>query len=298
MKILCVGQSAYDITLPVSGYPIENRKYKIKDVYECGGGSCNNAAYLLAMWGMDVYLASSIGKDIYGKRIKDELLNVGVNIDYFEEIDNVNTTTSYIINNIENSSRTIITNKNPLMHFKEMFHIDIKPDVILLDGNDYEMALKVLKDNPNAIKIIDAGSMKNGTIELCKLCDYIVCSNDFARDYTKINFSYDDTKTLKEVYDLIDKDFDGKLVITLESFGSMVKIDDNYYTVPSIKVDSVDSTGAGDIYHGAFTYFIANNYSLLETLHYSNIAGALSVTKIGSKASMPKKEEVINYHGI
>ena len=296
MKILCIGQSAYDITLPINGYPEENKKYKLKKQIECGGGSANNAAYLLATWQNDVYLASSIGKDIYGKKIKDELLSVGVNIDYFEEISDVNTTVSYIINNLNNGSRTIITNKHPLMKFSTEFKIPINPDIIFVDGNDYEMSLKIFNENPDAIKIIDAGNLKEGTKELCKLCDYIVCSNDFAKEYTKINFNYDDMDTIKKVYDLISNDFQAQLVITLESLGSFTKIGNEYHLVPSIKVESVDSTGAGDIYHGAFIHFIANHYSLLDTMHYSNIAGALSVKKIGSKESMPSLKEVTNYH--
>ena len=90
MKILCIGQSAYDITLPVSDYPKENRKIKIgNSKIECGGGACNNAAYLLGLWGSDVYLASSIGKDFYGDRIKQELASVNVNTSYFEELDDI-----------------------------------------------------------------------------------------------------------------------------------------------------------------------------------------------------------------
>ena len=296
MKVLCVGQSAYDITLPMSGYPIENKKYKINHQIECGGGSSNNAAYLLSLWGNEVYLASSIGKDFYGEKIKEELKSVGVNIDYFEEIENVNTTTSYIINNTLNGSRTILTNKNPLMHFTNSKKIDLHPDVIFLDGNDYQMSLEVLKENKEAMKIIDAGSMKEGMQELCEMCDYVVCSNDFAKEFSHINFQYEDMNKIKEAYDILDQSFNGKVIITLESHGSFVKIDNDYYLIPSILVNSVDSTGAGDIYHGAFTHFIMHGYELKKAIYYSNIAGALSVTKIGSKNSMPKLEEVLSHH--
>lgn len=294
--ILCVGQSTYDITIPVDEYPIENRKYKIHEVTECGGGSANNAAYLLAKWHDEVYLASSIGKDDYGKKIIKELNSIGVNTKYFEEIDGINTTTSYIINNKENGSRTIITNRSPNMKFSDNHVIDIKPDVILFDGNDVDMSMKVIDDNLNAIKIIDAGNTKPGIIDLCKKCDYVVCSNDFAKEYTKIDFDYSDINRICEVYDRMAKDFNGTLVITLEAMGSLVKIDNEFKLVKSIKVDSVDSTGAGDIYHGAFTYFIAHGYSLLDAMKYSNIAGALSVQKLGSKNSMPSYEDVVNYH--
>lgn len=295
MKILCIGQSAYDITIPTETFPEENKKYKIHEVYECGGGSANNASYLLAKWHDEVYLASSIGKDDYGRKIKEELESVGVNLSFIEEIDNIKTTTSYIINNKTNGTRTIITDRKEKMHFSDDFKIDIKPDIILMDGNDYEKALKVIYDNPGAIKIIDAGNMKDGILKLCKYCDYIVCSNDFAREYTGINFDYTNIDTIYDVYDKIAKDFNGRLVITLEHLGSLTKINNQFKLIPSIKVESIDSTGAGDIYHGAFTHFIAHGYSLLDTMHYANIAGALSVEKIGSKNSMPELKDVINH---
>lgn len=296
MKILCVGQSAYDITIPISEFPQENKKYKVHEVYECGGGSANNAAYLLAKWHDEVYLASSIGQDDYAKKIKDELESVGVNTMYMEEIPNVKTTTSYIINNKINGSRTIVTDRKGEMHFTSNHVIDFHPDVLLLDGNDYNMSLKVLKENPQAIKIIDAGNMKEGIVNLCQYCDYIVTSNDFAREYTNINFDYSNINAIYDVYEKMAKDFKGQLVITLEHLGSLTKVDNEFKLIPSIDVNSLDSTGAGDIYHGAFTHFIAHGYSLLETMHYANIAGALSVEKIGSKNSMPEYEEVINYH--
>ncbi len=296
MKILCLGQSAYDITIPTDGYPEENKKYKIKEVHECGGGSANNSAYLLAKWHDEVYLASPIGMDDHGKKIKDELNSVGVNTQFMEELEGVPTTTSYIINNKLNGSRTIITNRSSRLHYSYDFTIDLVPDIILLDGNDFEMSLNVINKNPQAIKIIDAGNMKEGIVELAKRCDYVVCSNDFAKEYTGINFNYQNMLMIEEAYNKMENDFNGKVIITLEQMGSLTKIDGEFKLVKSIQVESNDSTGAGDIYHGAFTHFISQGYSLIDCMRFSNIAGALSVLKVGSKNSMPNLEDVINYH--
>ena len=87
MKFLCIGQSAYDVTLPVSNYPIENHKIKIGNTkVECGGGSANNCAYLLGKWGCDVHFITSVGQDIYGHRLKKELESVNVNTDNLIEL--------------------------------------------------------------------------------------------------------------------------------------------------------------------------------------------------------------------
>ena len=69
MKVVCVGHSTFDTTLPMKEYPTENIKYRLENHIECGGGPASNGAYLLAKWGMDTAIASVIGDDYYGDRI-------------------------------------------------------------------------------------------------------------------------------------------------------------------------------------------------------------------------------------
>lgn len=66
-KILCIGQSAYDITIPLSEPIVENQKYRIEQKLECGGGPAFNASCLCGMWGAGVCLISRIGTDDYGE---------------------------------------------------------------------------------------------------------------------------------------------------------------------------------------------------------------------------------------
>ena len=108
--------------------------------------------------------------------------------------------------------------------------------------------------NSKAISLIDAGRVTDSILKLSKIGDYVVCSNDFAKEYTNINFDYHDIDTIKEVYDKIQKDFKGLVIMTLESYGSLVKLNNEYHLIPSVKVSAIDSTGAGDIYHGALFY--------------------------------------------
>lgn len=291
MKIICIGNAAYDITLLVDRFPVENKKVRLeKGRVECGGGSASNCAYLLAKWGIETYFAGVIGDDYYGKKITEEFEEIGINTKYLEKKAGIPTTSSFIITNTSTGTRTILTDKRKeaVMSPRE---VDDEFDVILLDGYEKAFAMEVMKKNPKAIKIIDAGSLRENTIELAHMVDYIVCSKDFAEEFTKKKVDYSDMKTLIEIYDDLKKEFRQKIIITLEDKGCFT-YEKGYKMVPSIKVESLDSTGAGDIYHGAFTYCIANGYDLITTMKMSNIAGALSVTRIGGRYSIFTLEEV------
>lgn len=291
MKAICIGQAAYDITLPMDHFPIENKKTRSSDRIECSGGSACNCAYLLAKWGIETYFAGVVGNDYYGNRIKEELDKIGINTKYLEVNPMYQTTSSYIIANTTNGSRTIITNR-PKELILEDRDIPEKFDVILLDGYERDFANKVIENNPKAIKIIDAGSMKEATIELAKKVDYIVCSKDFAEEYTRKKVDYQDLTSLVVIHRILEKDFKNKIIITLEDKGCFV-YDDGYKLVPTLKMKAVDTTGAGDIFHGAFTYAIANNFDMIKTLKMANISGALSVTRIGGQFSIPTLDEVM-----
>ena len=127
---------------------------------------------------------------------------------------------------------------------------------------------------------------------------YLVCSKDFAEEFAKIKIDYSKRETLIECYEKLKAYFKNTVVITLESKGSFTEIDGEYKIIPSVKVKALDSTGAGDIFHGAFTYFIGNGYSLEDTIHYASIAGAISVTRIGSRFSIPTLQEVLEYDDV
>lgn len=291
-KVLCVGQSAYDITLPLDHYPIENKKVRIPYKVECGGGSSSNCAFLLAKWGLDTYFAGILGNDHYGNNIIDEYLSVGIDTKYLQISNKFPTTSSYIIANTSIGSRTILTNRDNNIKMYPMEIDENEFDYIIFDGYEKEFALKVIEKNPNAITILDAGSVKEATVELAYKVDYLICSHDFAIEFSKVDIDYNDIETIKRAYDVLEKEFKHHVIITLEAMGSFTKIDGEYILVPSIEVKCVDSTGAGDIYHGAFAYGLAVGFDLEKTMKFANITGALSCLRVGSRLSIPELEEV------
>lgn len=290
MKILCIGHAAYDITIPVDEFPIENTKNRVHERIECGGGPSATAAYLLGKWNMDVSFAGIVGKDLYGKKIKTEFDSVGVNTKYLEMSEDHTTTSSFILANTSIGSRTVFTYRPSDMKMQEI-ELDFVPDIVLMDGQEAEMSKKILEKYPNTISIIDAGRSRKEIIELSKMVKYLVCSKEFAENVSEIKFK-EDFSNKEEIYSKLEGIFHNNIVVTLEAAGCLYKHNKELKIMPSIKVKPVDSTGAGDIFHGAFTYGIAKGYDFEKVLKLSNIAGAISVSRIGTRASIPTLEEM------
>lgn len=292
MKILVIGHAAYDITFPLDKFPEENTKNRVPQRVECGGGPAFNAAYLLGKWGMDVTFAGLVGNDNYGKKLKQQLESVGIKTKFLQMSDEYSTTNSFIIANTSIGSRTVLTYRPDSIKMDD-FELNFEPDIILMDGQEYAASVNLIKKYPNAISIIDAGRPKEDIINLAKMVNYVVCSKDFAEGVTGIKIT--DNNSIVELYNRMGSIFSGEIIVTLEAKGALYKYNNQIKIMPSLKVKAMDSTGAGDIFHGAFTYAKANNYSLEKSIMISNIAGALSVTKIGSLYSMPEKEEIGKY---
>jgi len=295
MNILCIGHSSYDISLPVDGYPIENTKYRLATKFECGGGPAANAAYLLAKWGINTYIASGMGNDQYAYRIKKEFEEIGLKTEFIELDDELGTSVSFIFINTQNGSRTLFNTATKYHELKNT-NFDMNPDIIFLDGHDYNASIKALDKYPNAISIIDAGRVNDNLIDLCKKVDYVVSSKGFAETVSGLKINYSDSDSISGCYNELTKKFPtSTIVVTLEDKGALYMSNNEIKIMPGLNLSPRDTTGAGDIFHGAFTYAVAKKYSLEDTIRISNIAAGLSITKLGARTSIPTKEEVFNY---
>lgn len=289
MEVLCIGHSSMDTTLPVAGFPKENNKFRLKEKYECPGGPALTASMLLSKWGVNTYLSTVLGNDIEGEKILHELDEVGVNTKFIVR-DDIDTTKTFIIVNKHNGSRTLF---NTLDECEiKVPNYNIKPDIILVDGEYYEFAEKAYNKFKNAIKVIDAGKVNENVTRLCKESDYIICSKDFAEIVTKTRIDYNEPDTLKKVINELDNIYKGTVIVTLGERGCLYKHNDKTKIMGAIKVLTKDTTGAGDIFHGAFVYGLSEGLSLEKCLKIATIASGLSVKKYGASLSIPDIMEV------
>ena len=82
------------------------------------------------------------------------------------------------------------------------------------------------------------------------------------------------------------------VVITLGKDGAYVKEKDKYAMIPAKQVETIDTTGAGDVFCGAFSVCLSEKHSLTEAVEFANAAAAIAVTRIGAQSAIPYQLEV------
>lgn len=297
MTILSIGNASYDITCPVDDYPVEGTKYLLNEKIESGGGVAANVAYLLGKWGEVSYFAGVVGSDDYGTKIKKDLEQATVRTELMEISYEIPTPLSVILVNKKKGTRTrfdVASNGQPNL---KKYEYTLTPNVIFSDGKEYSATINALNKFPKAISIVDAGRVGRDLLELCKFVKYIVCSKGFAEAVSGLKIDYNNSISLVNVYKkLKDRYPNNEIIVTLENMGAMYTVNGEIRVMPGINVQVVDPSCAGDIFHGAFAYCIANNFDIEKAVTYSNIAAGLSVGKMGGRTSIPLIKEVIGYY--
>ena len=74
--------------------------------------------------------------------------------------------------------------------------------------------------------------------------------------------------------------------MTLGAHGSLALLDGKFYYSPAFVVNCVDTTGAGDVFHGAFCYSVLQQMPMAEALGFSNAMAALNCTAVGARGAV------------
>jgi sulfofructose kinase len=294
MDVLCIGHAAWDISLFLNGFPTENSKWEIHAMIECGGGPAANASYLLSQWGASAGLAAMLGADAYADRIGAELAAAGTDISWIERDPTAVTPVSAILVNQLNGSRTIVNRKaagaRPLKLRGGLVE-NGSPRVLLFDGHELDASLEAMQRFPDATTILDAGSLRDGTRELARRVDFLVSSERFACQMSGLA-DLESTENQQQAISALFR-WNGKPVIVTRGEQGMLRGDDDgIERFPAFAVQAIDTTAAGDIFHGAFAYGVLTGLPIEGTLRLAAAAAAISVTRRGGRTSIPTLGEV------
>jgi sulfofructose kinase len=284
VDVLCVGHASFDLVFSVQHHPSADEKVFADELITCGGGPAANAAVQIAKLGSTAAFAGYLGNDVYGDAHYQELRLHAINTDCVIRGTSPTPLSTVIVK--PDGKRALINYKgNTKVLATDAIDFSIlQPKVILFDGHEPHISAPLAKQARVAgiPTVLDAGSVHDGTLALMGLVDYLVCSEKFA-----LQLKGDEQTALAYL-----ATFAPSVVITLGERGLTWQQGQQTGQLPALVINAIDTTGAGDAFHGAFAAAVAAGMDWLNVLRYASVAGALCCMKMGARLGLASKEEL------
>ena len=286
IDVLCCGMLVADFSFSLNRRPEADEKLLSESFLLCSGGPAANAALTVRLLGGKSELVATTGTDTLGKSLIEDLKNDGFSCQGI--IQHEKGLNAAAILSIADGSRNVISQKASFIPQELPAFVDsLDPKVLLFDGHLPELSLLLMEKFPNALTVLDAGSVHRGTIALYRKVDWLIGSKDFALSFTEMPSLRD---AIREICTMTKN-----TVITDGGSGLIYMENNKVMQLSAYKVEAVDSNGAGDVFHGAFSYGLAKNFDFKENLKFASATAALSCTAKGIRKNIPLAEAVDEY---
>lgn len=312
-SIVCVGEMLVDFVCENVGVKLSEGNNFIK---KAGGAPANVSAAIAKLGGSSIFVGK-VGNDSFGRFLYDTLNKLGVDTRYCL-FDKEYATTLAFVSLDENRERDfefirgaderLNISEIDLDDFKESAIIHLGSATALLGGNLYETYLGFVAYCKTNDKVISFDPNYRQDLYKSKKDIFIQRSKEIIKvaDIVKVSLEEGVLITgIEEVDGIVSEihRMGAKVVIvTLGKKGSVLSIDNKKRIIPSIEVNMIDATGAGDAYVGAVLYLLAATDNVKDTLNniekmseiisLANKVGAKTTEKYGAIEAIPYLEEV------
>lgn len=289
--IVCVGHAALDHVYRIDAFPPTPTKVRSLEHIESGGGMAANAAAAIARLGGNVELWSRTGADAAGARIHALLEADGVDVRYVKVHEGARSSTSAVIVDAK-GDRLIIGERDhamsmdaswlPLEHIADA--AAVMSDLRWVEGT---RAAFMAAREQGVPTILDADLGGGGHLDdfLC-LADYAIFSGPALEARPEQG---DDAARLEAVLALG------------ATHAGVTRGAEGYTWVdkggarghqPAFATDVVDTTGAGDAFHGAFAWALAEGRPTAGCARIAAAVSALKCRRLGARAGLPTRAEL------
>jgi sugar/nucleoside kinase (ribokinase family) len=290
IKILGVGDCVLDYLFrcsqPPKGGSVRVPEYKVE-----GGGLTATAVVTCARLGAKGELISRLGDDDTAQEIIKELEQEGVETSRMIRIPGMRSNVSFIHVDIETGERTIFyyrdPNIDPLNGVPDSFLLD-DTSALLVDDTWMPAAVKASQvAKENGIPIIADLKPCDHNLELVELVDILIAPFHFARSH----MNGDIPKALSTILAMGTK----LAIITAGKDGCWYSDGQNTGHVKAFDIEVVDTTGAGDVFHGAFAVAMGLGLDIESRLEFASAASALKCRKLGGRSGIPTLHETLKF---
>ena len=284
-QVFGLGQCSLDYIGTVDAYPPPDVKCELLETAVQGGGPAATALAALSRWGVSCYLAGVIGDDVGGGLIEASLREEGVDTAGLVVRKGAASQFAFIAAEPGRGRRTIFW-RRPTGPALRPGEIDLsllrQARVLHADGLCLDAALFAAGEARRAgvPVVVDAGTLREGMLELAKLSDCFIVSESFAR---ALAGGRDPLRACRMLAEL------GPSVAgaTLGEAGYVALAEGKIIEKQAYQVKAVDTTGCGDVFHAGFIYGLLNGWDAEKSLDLGAWAAARVSLQLGGRAGIP-----------
>jgi sulfofructose kinase len=285
------GLNAVDHLCIVPHYPRFDTKTEILHYEKLAGGQVATTVTFVSRMGMRGKYIGKVGSDDLGEFSLQSLRSEDIDTSSVLVEEGARNQYAFIIIDKNNGERTILWERDRRLSFRdsELNREEVCAGRILhLDGHDDAAALRAAQwaQEAGIPVVIDLDKVVPHSRELIANVDFLITSSNFPPDFTGIADPIASLLALRAYCG-------GFLAVTLGVQGAMAVIGDECVRFPAYKVHAVDTTGAGDIFHGGFIYGLLQNWSLDQIMSFANAAAGLNCTHLGARSGIPPLSEIL-----
>jgi sugar/nucleoside kinase (ribokinase family) len=289
-----IGTAAFDLLFLVDKQPKNDERVRAREMRTGGGGPAATAAVSFASLGRKTAMIGAVGNDLFGRLVLEELQNY--DIDTAGILLREDGQTAFASMNVERSTgRRAITMAGGCLYKIDISVINTSllhhTRLVHLDGNNPKLALEVAKyckQKTNVVVSLDGGNMEKATaLNLLPYVDIFIPDDKTA---AKILGNENYAEGCKIFHGLGPR----IVGITLGERGSVFyNGEDPIRTDTLHDIPIVDTTGAGDNFHGAFLYAFLKGWDLPACVKFATIFAALTCRGLGGRSAIPTVSEVL-----
>lgn len=292
-RIICIGHSALDHIFRVESFPRGPSKVRALEHVETGGGMAANAAATIARLAGKAELWSRVGDDDAGAKVRAGLRAVGVDVRSLQSFEEGRTSTSAII--VDDAGERLIVGARDINMPSGTSWLPlerIRDAAAVLGDVRWLEALRVAftrarREGVPTVLDGDLGA-REAMSELLALTDYAIFSQPALDDFLPQGAT---EEKLRRVLELGPR----HAGVTLGPEGYRWVDEQGPGHQPGFAVDVVDTTGAGDAFHGAFTLALVEGQPIADCARFACAVAAMKCTRIGSRAGLPTRAQVESF---
>ena len=293
VDVVGVGLNATDTIIRLPHFPASDSKLEVRSSEVRAGGQVASAMVACQRWGLSTRYVGKIGDDSAGKLQFDEMKREGVDARWIIA-SGCASQTSHILVDEASGERTVLWSRDSSIALRAE---ELKREwisgagILLVDGHDTEAAAQAARwAREEQIPVV--GDFDNRYLEveaLLECVDFAVTSRDFPKRLTG------DADLLKALPQICRRFKCRMAGATLGKMGALLWDGERFLLSPAFRVRAVDTTGAGDIFHGAFVFGLVRGWQLEEILEFSCAAAALNCTGTGARGHIATLDEIESF---